>query len=190
MKHDHTLEEIRMRTRWSAEDIAWVAGVFEGEGTIRIRKGNYGAQVSVRMNDRDVIRRIHAVMGFGNLYEAVCNGKPQYCYQVASAEHVCAFLAAVWRFLGDRRKARAAEALATCRMVSNANLAHPWSPERRARQAATWERKRPASLSSSDLATTSDRAGQRAARSDPGRGQSRPCWSAPVVAARPRSDLR
>ena len=52
-----------------AEDIAWVAGVFEGEGCIRVRKDRYGAQVSVRMDDRDVIERIHSIMGFGNLYE-------------------------------------------------------------------------------------------------------------------------
>lgn len=49
------------------EGIAWVAGVLEG--TIRVRRGNYGAQVSVRMDDRDVIERIHSIMGFGNFYE-------------------------------------------------------------------------------------------------------------------------
>jgi hypothetical protein len=53
--------------------------------------------------------------------------------QVARAEHVCAFLAAVWRFPGERRKAQAAEALASCRKVSNANLAHLWTDERRVR---------------------------------------------------------
>jgi hypothetical protein len=133
-------------TRWLAEDIAWVAGVFEGEGTIRIRKGNYGAQVSIRMDDEDVIRRIHRIMGFGNFYENPERRKndavvTQYIWQAASAEHVCAFLAAVWRFLGDRRKARAAEALSTCRLIGN-NYAHPWTPERRARYAATMARKR------------------------------------------------
>jgi hypothetical protein len=63
---------------WKAEDIAWVAGVFEREGTIRVRRGNYGAQVSIRMDDEDVIRRIHRTMGFGNLYalpERRANGR-------------------------------------------------------------------------------------------------------------------
>lgn len=85
-------------------------------------------------------------MGFGSLYENPERWKngtvvTQYNWQVASAEHVCAFLAAVWRFLGDRRKARAAEALSTCRLVGS-NYAHPWTPERRARYAATMARKR------------------------------------------------
>jgi hypothetical protein len=88
----------------AAEDIAWVAGVFEGEGTIRPRrsppgKKHYGAQVAIRMDDQDVIEHIRAVMGFGNLY-VVTEHRPsetkiQYNYQVARAEHVCAFLAAV-----------------------------------------------------------------------------------------------
>lgn len=138
---------------WSEVDIAWVAGVFEGEGTIRVRKGNYGAQVAIRMNDQDVINRVRDIMGFGNLYESTCNGKPQYCYQVASAEHVCAFLTAVWEFLGERRRGKAAEALASARMVSNRNLAHPWTAERRARYAATMAQKRARCLSRADLFT-------------------------------------
>jgi hypothetical protein len=132
---------------WKAEDIAWVAGVFEGEGTIRVRRGNYGAQISIRMDDEDVIRRIHRIMDFGNFYELPerrANGRliTQYNYQIASAEHVCAFLAAVWRFLGNRRKTVAAEALRSARQVGNHNFAHPWTPERRARYAATMARKR------------------------------------------------
>jgi hypothetical protein len=58
---------------WAAEDIAWVAGIFESEGTIRPRrsppgKKHYGAQVAIRMDDQDVVERIHAIMGFGNLH--------------------------------------------------------------------------------------------------------------------------
>ena|SRR5271166_3393531 len=107
----------RLPSYWKAEDIAWVAGIFEGEGTINLRKGSYGARASIRMNDQDVIERVYTIMGFGRLSCAEQNGKPQYAYTVDAAEHVCAFLAAVWRFLGKRRKARAAEALASCRQV-------------------------------------------------------------------------
>lgn len=131
---------------WKPEDIAWVAGVFEGEGCIRARKGNYGAQVSIRMDDQDVIARIHAIMGFGNFYdiqERRSSGRvvTQYNYQIASAEHVIAFLAAVWKYLGARRRAKAAEAISSARLVGS-NYAHPWTPERRARHAATWARNR------------------------------------------------
>jgi hypothetical protein len=131
-----------------SEGIAWVAGVFEGEGTIRVRKGNYGAQVSIRMDDRDVVERIHSIMGFGNLYEIRerrTSGRTvvQYNYQLGSAEHVCAFLEAVWPWLGARRREKAAQAIASARLIGS-NYAHPWTPERRAKQAATWARKRAA----------------------------------------------
>lgn len=129
-----------------AEDIAWVAGVFEGEGTIRVRKGNYGAQVSIRMDDRDVIERIHSIMGFGNFYETQerrTSGQmvTQYNYQLGSAEHVIAFLEAVRPWLGVRRREKAEEAIASARLIGS-NYAHPWTPERRARYAATMARKR------------------------------------------------
>lgn len=102
---------------WKAEDVAWAAGIFEGEGTIVLRPDYHGARVSIRMNDQDVIERVYAIMGFGKMSARDCDGKPQYNYQLDNAEHVCAFLAAVWRFLGSRRKARAAEALVSCQKV-------------------------------------------------------------------------
>jgi hypothetical protein len=132
-----------------SEDIAWVAGVFEGEGTIRIRKGNYGAQVSVRMDDQDVIERIRLIMGFGHVYELEehrANGRVviQYNYQLGSADDVIAFLTAVLPWLGARRKEKAEQAIASARLIGN-NYAHPWTPERHARYAATMARKRAAS---------------------------------------------
>jgi hypothetical protein len=146
-----TAEELGTHTArtctWKAEDIAWVAGVFEGEGCIRVRKGgHYGAQVSIRMDDQDVIERIHSTMGFGNLYEAQerrAGGRvvTQYNYQLAAAEHVIAFLTAVLPYLGARRRAKAEEAIASAQLTGS-NYAHPWTPERRARYAATMARKR------------------------------------------------
>jgi hypothetical protein len=129
-----------------SEDIAWVAGVFEGEGTIRVRKGNYGAQVSIRMDDQDVVERICSIMGFGHVYELEehrANGRvvTQYNYQLGSADDVIAFLTAVLPWLGNRRKEKAEQAIASARLIGN-SYAHPWTPERRARQAATLARKK------------------------------------------------
>ena len=127
-------------------EIAWVAGVFEGEGTIRVRKGNYGAQVSIRMDDRDVIERVHSIMGFGNFYEirerrASGQVVTQYNYQLGSAGHVIAFLEIVRPWLGARRREKAEAAIASARLIGS-NYAHPWTPERRARYAAAMLRKR------------------------------------------------
>ncbi len=97
------------------EETAWVAGIFEGEGTIRARGDGYnGAQIAVRMNDRDVIERLYVVTGIGNYYVGECNGKPQYTWQVAKAQDICEFLSAVFGHLGARRQARAREAINSC----------------------------------------------------------------------------
>lgn len=69
----------------------------------------------------------------------------QYNYQLGSAEHVIAFLEAVGPWLGDRRREKAEAAIASARLIGS-NYAHPWTPERRARQAATMARKRAALL--------------------------------------------
>jgi hypothetical protein len=65
----------------------------------------------------------------------------QYNYQLGSAEHVIAFLETVRPWLGARRREKAEAAIASARLIGS-NYAHPWTPERRARYAATMARKR------------------------------------------------
>jgi hypothetical protein len=148
--------------RWNVEDIAWVAGVFEGEGTIRPRRTatHYGAQVSIRMDDEDVIRRIHTILGFGNVYQLAEHRKSgktvmQYNWQVAAAQDVRQFLTLVMPYLGQRRHLAAEEALANCELVGS-NYAHPWTPERRARYAATMARKRAEKTAAAETEATGD----------------------------------
>ena len=61
---------------WNPIDLAWAAGLFEGEGCFtfqgskkaRTRGGRLGkAQLS--MTDEDVVRKFHTIMGFGSLRE-------------------------------------------------------------------------------------------------------------------------
>jgi hypothetical protein len=167
------------------EDLAWVAGVFEGEGTIRVRRRNYGAQVSIRMDYEDVIRRIHEIMDFGNFY--VLNERRkrkgaevvavQYNYQIASAEHVIRFPTAVLPWLSVRRKAVAEEAIASARLIGS-NFAHAWTPERRARYADTMARKRASAKRRRHPQLATARCSHRRTAHDPsdrpGRGRAQP----------------
>jgi hypothetical protein len=102
----------------TTEEAAWAAGIFEGEGTIRTRSdGYYGGQLSVRMNDRDVVERLYRMAGCGHFYTGECNGKPQYTWQVAKAREICEFLIAILPWLGKRRKARAIAAIESCKAM-------------------------------------------------------------------------
>ena len=54
----------------SAEEIAWAAGLFEGEGSISRfgRSGKFDLRVSLNMTDEDVVRRFDAIVDGGKVY--------------------------------------------------------------------------------------------------------------------------
>jgi hypothetical protein len=55
----------------SAEEIAWAAGLFEGEGAIshlERRRGSLELQVALVMTDEDVVRRFDEIVDRGKVY--------------------------------------------------------------------------------------------------------------------------
>ena len=55
----------------SAEEIAWAAGLFEGEGAIshiERRRGTLELQVALVMTDEDVVRRFDEIVDRGKVY--------------------------------------------------------------------------------------------------------------------------
>jgi hypothetical protein len=108
------------------DDIAWAAGLFEGEGCISFtrskrshwRNSQTQGRVSVAMTDQDVVERFAKIMGFGTVeYLGVpqsrdgYNRKATWRWRAQSYEHVQATIAMFWSYLGTRRKARAKEIL-------------------------------------------------------------------------------
>jgi hypothetical protein len=97
-------------------DIAWAAGLFEGEGCLNVFRKRPGAKVQVQarlgMTDRDVVERFQAVIGFGKIHvhRPGTNGhKPVPTWCVYEAEKVVEFIELVLPFLGSRRYAKALE---------------------------------------------------------------------------------
>jgi hypothetical protein len=91
---------------------AWIAGLFEGEGTISVRPGR--VSVVLAMTDRDVIARLHALTGLGTFSESQPRNvkwKRVYWWRVTYGPDVADFLRLVRPWLGERRAARADEAL-------------------------------------------------------------------------------
>jgi hypothetical protein len=55
----------------SAEEIAWAAGLFEGEGTISHvwrRRESPDLQIALKMTDEDVVRRFDEIVDRGKVY--------------------------------------------------------------------------------------------------------------------------
>lgn len=105
------------RTGATREDLAWAAGLFEGEGCITIGERNATRRrhpiCQLNMADEDVVRRLHTVLGVGTVrmrkYQPV--KKDQWVWRVSSFEDAQYVIAALWNWLGARRKNRALEVL-------------------------------------------------------------------------------
>lgn len=98
-------------------EIAWVAGIVEGEGCITLVKRqtkrpdaprNTG-RLTVKMNDEDIIRRLHSLTGVGT----VCReSRGQFAWQVQKRADVPPILRTLLPWMGARRTARINEVLA------------------------------------------------------------------------------
>lgn len=106
--------------------IAWAAGLFEGEGCFSYSSNgrrpskenpeqrNYIARATLSMTDEDVVRKFHAVLGFGRTnpkYKRPGKWKPVWTWCAAGHEKVQATIALFWEHLGERRKKKAREVL-------------------------------------------------------------------------------
>ena len=103
---------------WNSEELAWAAGLFEGEGCFA---DSHGVPVCrLGMTDEDVIRRFHEIIRIGTIYAftrtnpntAGVEWKNGHEWATTNFEHTQAFMAAIWPWLGERRKAKAHDLLA------------------------------------------------------------------------------
>ena len=91
----------------SKEELAWAGGLFEGEGSISDARNC--PVIAVDMTDEDTVRRFYEIIGFGNvngpyLSKTRTNRKPHWTWRVSGLHRVQAVIAALWPWLGKRRK--------------------------------------------------------------------------------------
>jgi hypothetical protein len=104
-------------------ELAWAAGLFEGEGCFVLGKGNgrYAHTRNVRAvlasTDPDVLLRFYKALGFGHLStrKTVPGRKPVHVWNAGSFETFQAVVAMFWPWLGARRRAKARECLLAMR---------------------------------------------------------------------------
>lgn len=99
-----------------ATNLAWAAGLFEGEGSCHIgRTAHRQPCVSLGMTDQDVVARFVDIVGVGHVRSYPSrseNRKGVFRWSVQGADEVSAVLSAILPWLGVRRRARALEVLA------------------------------------------------------------------------------
>ena len=111
-------------------DIAWAAGLFEGEGAIcsaqkyksvrnangEKRKSGFRWWLVIHSTDHDVLRQFAKVVGAGRFYGPYADKrssgyKPQLRWATSTLEETQAVLSLLVPYLGERRRAKAIECL-------------------------------------------------------------------------------
>jgi len=100
-----------MTTFWSRYDIAWAAGIVEGEGCVSVMPQLRQVRVQVDMADEDVVRRLHETFGIGTVSQQVrANRKVLYRWNINNRIEVARFLGALAPRMGLRRRQKFLEA--------------------------------------------------------------------------------
>lgn len=114
-----------MSTLRSPLNIAWLAGLFEGEGCAWLRESAKTGKrnrfvLQIAMTDEDIVRRAHAIAGVGSVHERTRltkGGKRVWTWSVTNAEHAAGLAMTIYTFLGSRRQARIRELLAAWKVA-------------------------------------------------------------------------
>lgn len=97
-------------------DIAWVAGLLEGEGCFSIyerknRPNTTDCAIHCEMTDEDVIRKLHNIVGVGNISyrPARRNRQPTWILSVYKKHDIFKILISIMPYMSKRRLAKASE---------------------------------------------------------------------------------
>lgn len=93
-------------------EVAWLAGIYEGEGSCAITTGR-AIRVEIVMTDQDTIERIRTITGLGSVRSLTRRDekyKDAWRWSIGSSDAV-AFLTAILPWLGQRRLERAQKAI-------------------------------------------------------------------------------
>jgi hypothetical protein len=97
--------------------IAWLAGIYEGEGTLGVNSSNGRWVAIIAMCDEDVVRRVQDVAGFGNvhLFDPPSRRRPgwtlSYRWRSSRVPDLVSLFTELRPHLGIRRGARVDEML-------------------------------------------------------------------------------
>lgn len=93
-------------------EIAWCAGLIEGEGTFYISKTDTNMRIMLGMTDIDVIERLQNLLGGGISYgEDRGINKPIYRWYIGKRLEVVRIIKLIYPYMGARRRLKMDELL-------------------------------------------------------------------------------
>lgn len=124
----------------SEADLAWLAGIYEGEGSVFLKgtSSRYNGEknapyIKIAMIDEDIIQRVQRVAGFGTMSSYILkSGKRIYQWHSGDREQVPQLLRAMSPWLGERR-------MEQVRIVLAGAKPYGWDGTNRS-QPGTWNR--------------------------------------------------
>lgn len=100
-------------------ELAWAAGLFEGEGTVTPKRGKGSAhryQAAIIMTDEDVLRRFASIVGIGRFYGPYQPTNPRalpiWRWMTTKHAEIQALFELIGPWLGERRTKAFVNALA------------------------------------------------------------------------------
>ena len=137
------------------DDLAWAAGLYEGEGSFVAAKTSdrWGAtrwypRLTLSMTDEDVVRRFAAVMGVGQVDGPVArpNRKRIWLFRITVSADALGAVERLRPWLGGRRLAQIEQVLAQCARSDRRGPADQsgrvFSEESKAKMRAAWVRRK------------------------------------------------
>lgn len=95
----------------AVRDLAWFAGIMEGEGYFGVRKHS-GLTLEVTMTDKDVIDRVASLFPFGTRNERTLpSGKIAYWWGVTKQSAVAGLMMTLLPLMGNRRRQKIIDCL-------------------------------------------------------------------------------
>lgn len=128
-----------------SRELAWAAGLFEGEGSFSLTKENYPKpRAALTMSDEDSVRRFHRAVGVGSVGNPrlpAGGTKEVWTWYASKFEEFQAVVLFLWFGLGQRRRARAVAVLQGVRYVNAGTCknGHPRTPENRLHRTKNYE---------------------------------------------------
>jgi hypothetical protein len=96
-----------------SEQVAWLAGLLEGEGSFVLRRNGTSLSIQLGMVDRDVVYRAREVMGSGSINERILpSGKICYNLKVNHQDVAREWMVRLLPYMGERRAERIRSILA------------------------------------------------------------------------------
>mgnify|MGYP000906161457 CR=1 len=106
---------------WTRETLAWMGGLYEGEGSVSIPKKNSPFRLRIKSTDRDVLIRFQKYAKCGGTsgpFKASGLGKKDVWEFAVTGRRAFALAVALWSFLGARRRFQLKAALTAYAVMS------------------------------------------------------------------------